>query len=190
MKSWLDLFNLFMPITGDNLIRGQLLVVTVACAGLTLVIVALMVMWKISRDLQVSTVIYSLGLIAVLWVLWYLAYAGHVILSISVIVVMLVIILAGDVFRYRTEPLATSGFMLPITIAASGLGLIAGLTTAAFCTAIVWLFAYGERHGWFREQHERRRSYLTYNGPVLTVFYFFVGLISSVGFDYLRVLLR
>lgn len=186
MITWLEWLESWLPTTLDRVARGQAAIVLIACAALTLVIIALLIMWKISRDLEGVTVLAAIVMIALLWGLWWLAYSGYVIWAILGLVGLLLAILSADVFVYRSEPLAASGYMVPIVIAATGLGMGWGIAIAVLSTGIVWLFATGERLGWYRGQRERRRSYLTYNAPTLTVLYLLVAAISGVWFEYLQ----
>lgn len=169
-----------LPATKDALTRGRAGLVIATCLGLTVAVVGLILTWIVSGDLQGETVVAGAVLIAVLAGLGALARAGRALLATWLLVILLTLLTTADVAAYGMASTASAGFMVPIVLAACGLGLWPGLVIATFSAAVAWLLAWAENAGWYEPLLPPDISHLTFDAPALTVLFLLVALIVGL----------
>ena len=72
-----EIWTRLLPVTSDALLRRQAELVIVTCLFLIAILTALVVFWRLTRDLEIKTVLGFSGLGLLLAGLIALAHAGH-----------------------------------------------------------------------------------------------------------------
>lgn len=178
------ILNWLLPATDDVLLRGRAGLVIVTCFGVAIALVSLTIVWAITRDLQKQTVVASTVLLVLLTGIGVLARRGSVPLATWLLILLLVVIIAAEVYMYGVASLPASALVLPILVAAYGVGLVAAFGIAALGSTYIWLLAWGEQAGWYTPQLGCDISHLTFNAPGLTVLFLVVALTTGAWSDY------
>ncbi len=179
--NWLNMvWEWLLPDTEDVLVRGRAGLVIATGLGLTVAVVALILTWLASGDLQGETVVAGAIFVAVLAGLGTLARAGRATLAAWLLVILLTLLIAADVAAYGVASTASAGFMVPIVLAACGLGFWPGLGVAGGSSAMAWLLAGAENAGWYEPFLPPDISHLTFDAPALTVLFLLVALIVGL----------
>lgn len=123
-----------LPKNPDNaLARGRAGLVMAACLGLAIAVLALLLVWLISGDLQVETVVGSLVFILVLAGISALARDGRAGLAAWALIILLVLLITVDAASYGLGSPAAAAYFVPVVLAACSVGLVAGIGVALFC---------------------------------------------------------
>jgi hypothetical protein len=173
-------FRLYPTNLEDTLTRARAGLVTAACLGLSAAIAFIVLFWIFSGSLEdVETPFIAAAFILLLLGNAALARRGRVTLATWLLVGLLMVLLILDVGSYGVGSPSSAGFVIPIVLAACGLGLWPGLGMAALGSATVWVVAWGETTGcWYGAPAPM--DHLTFSAPALTIIFALCGLI--VGF--------
>ncbi len=178
--NWFQLtWEWLLPATDDLLVRGQAGLVIATCLGLIVTLFALVLTWRISGDLQTGTVIFHTILALFLVSISLLAHAGSVSLAAWLLVLLLLLSVTSVVFPYGVASASATGYLIPIALAASSLGLWSGFGIAGFSSVVIWLLAWGERAGWYKPKLPPHSFHLTFNAPTLTTIFLLMALITG-----------
>ena len=176
LKSW----EWLLPDTDDTLARGRAELAIVTCLGLVAMLLALILTWLASGDLQGETVVagffFSLLMVGIVG----LARTGRVGLAIWLLVILLVVLITVDVAAFGLGSPAAAAYFVPVVLAACGSGLLAGIGVALFGSIAVWMIAWSASVGWYQPLIAFDISHLTFNAPLFTALLLLVALI--VGF--------
>lgn len=161
--------------------RQQVRLVTVTSISLILAMAALILTWIISGDLEMITVL-AFGILALILVgITLLARRQHSTLAIGSLIVLLLLLVSADVAAYQLDSVSVAFYTVPIVLAATGLGMRAGLATAGVSALVIWLLAWAEVIGLLPISQPLDISHLTFSAPALTVIFLLVALISGLG---------
>ncbi len=169
-----------LPDTDDALVRGRAGLVIVTCSGLIVMLLALILTWLVSGDLQGETVVGSFLLSLVLLGIAALARRGRVGPANWLLVILLVVLITVDVAAFGLGSPAAAAYFVPVVLAACGSGLLAGIGVALFGSVSVWMIAWSASVGWYEPWIAFEASHLTFNAPLFTALLLLVALI--VGF--------
>jgi hypothetical protein len=169
-----------LPNVDDALVRGRAGLVIVTCLGLMVMLLALILTWLVSGDLQGETVVGSFLLSLVLLGIAALARTGRVGLAICLSVILLVALITVDVAAFGLGSPAAAAYFVPVVLAACGSGLLAGIGVALFGSIAVWMIAWSASVGWYEPWIAFEDSHLTFSAPFFTALLLLVALI--VGF--------
>ncbi len=164
----------------DALARGRAGLVMAACLGLALAMLALLLVWLISGDLQVETVAGTLVFLLALAGIAALARRGRGRLAAWMLIVLLALLVTADAASYGLGSPAAAAYAIPVALTACTVGLVAGIGVASFSALATWVIAWGATSGWYRPLIPAEPSHLTFNAPFYTVLLLLVALI--VGF--------
>ena len=179
------LWEWLLPDTEQVLVHGRAGLVIAACLALTAAVVALILTWIVSGDLQRETAVAGAVFILLLVGIGALARRGRVSLATWTLVILLTLVITTDVMPYGLGSPAAAAYVIPITLAACGLGLWAGIGVAVFGSVAAWLVAWATTAGWYEPWELVDISHLTFNAPALTVIFLIVALIVGVWTRYL-----
>jgi hypothetical protein len=174
-----------LPSTESSLARGRAGLVLATSLAVSGAIVFLILAWLISGDLQWQTVVAGAVFVALLAGVAGLARAGRTTTATWTLVGLLTLVITADVVPFGVGSLAAAGYVIPIVIAACGLGLGAGLGVAAFGAAVAWMVAGTTTAGWYQPLVPLEISHLTFNAPVLTAIFGTVALVTGLWTRYL-----
>jgi len=152
----------------------------ITAAGLAITLVALLLLWIITRTLEYkSTIAMIVVLVVVLAGIVGLAIV-HILLAAILLVVLSLLILTYWVWTYGPASASSAAYVIPIALASS-LNLWAGLATAVVSSAIMWGISYATETGRLKPEVECQPSaYLTFDAPLLTcVFVLLAVLVGS-----------
>ena len=166
-----------LPDTDDILVRGRAGLVIGTCLGLVAMLLALILIWLASGDLQGETVVGSFLLSLVLLGIATLARGGRVGLAIWLLVILLVVLITVDVAAFGLGSPAAAAYFVPVVLAACGSGLLAGIGVALFGSVPLWVIAWLASVGWYEPLAGFEISHLTFNAPLLTTLLLLVALI-------------
>ncbi|MBU0491011.1 MAG: hypothetical protein KKA73_15900 [Chloroflexi bacterium] len=174
------------PAASDVLARGRAGLVIATCLGLVGAIAALLLAWVITGDLEGVTVAASVVVVALLAGLGALARRpGRSALAVWLLASLLVVLVALSTAPYGVASSGSAAHLLPIVLAACGLGLEAGLAVAGVSVTLVWLVAVAEVAGWYEPLLPIDISHLTFDAPTLTVVFLLAALIAGAWSRYL-----
>lgn len=176
-----------LPDTEDALVRGRAGLVIATGLGLTAAIGGLVLTWIISGDLQWETPVAGAIFILLLTAIGALARTGRATLAAWTLVTLLMLLITADVAYYGVGSTSAAAYVIPITLAACGLGWWAGLGVAGVSAAWVWLLAGAEAAGGYTPALPPADYHLTLSAPVLTVLFLAVALIAGLWSRYLSV---
>jgi hypothetical protein len=179
-----------LPDTGDVLTRARAALVIATCLGLAISILALILTWLISRDLQVETAIAGTILIGLLAGIAALACSGRVTAATWILILLLTLLITLTTAPYGLGSPTSVAYAIPAVLAACGLGLWAGLGIATLGSAIIWLVAWATTSGLYEPWSAVDISHLTFNAPAMTVILMLVTLIAGVYTRYLERAIR
>lgn len=174
-----------LPPTASRLERGRAGLVLATSLALGVAILFLIFIWLVSGDLQWETAVAGTIFIALLAGIGALARAGQTSAATWALVGLLTLVITADVVPFGAGSLAAAGYVIPITVAACGLGLWAGLGIAAFGAGVAWLVAWAATAGWYQPLVAPEISHLTFNAPALTAIFGIVGLVVGLWTRYL-----
>ena len=161
--SWFELvWTWLLPAIKDILLQGRVGLVIVTCLALTIGIIALLLTWFISGHLQKNTVLGAVVFTLILASIGALAHGGEAWLATWVLVGLLIIIISVVTVAFGVGSLSNVAYVIPIVLAASGLGFWAGLGVASIASTIIWLSAWAEIVGWYKPLLPRHSWQLTY----------------------------
>ena len=123
-----------------------------------------------------GTAVASTALSIVLVGIGLLARNGRSRVAIWILVGLLMVMIALDSSSFGLSSPGAAAFVLPVVLAACGLGLWSGLGTALVATAVTWLVGWGTTAGWYEPYALVDISHLTFNAP----FYSVVLLVTAV----------
>jgi len=170
-----------MRTTNTTHQRQQARLVTATGISLILAMAALILTWMISGDLEMITV-FAFGILALILVgIMRLARSHHSTLATGLMVVLLLLLVSADVAAYQLDSVSVAFYTVPIVLAATGLGMRAGLAIAGVSSLVIWLLAWTEVAGLLPTSQPPDISHLTFDAPALTVIFLLVALISGLG---------
>ncbi len=178
------------PRTEDTLARGRAGLVMATCLGLALAMLALLLVWLISGDLQVETVAGTLVFILLLAGIWVLARRGRGRLAAWALIALLALLITVDAASYGLGSPAAAAYFVPVVLAACTVGLVAGIGLALFGSLATWSIAWGTLSGWYQPFLPAEPSHLTFNAPLYTVLLLLVALIVGSWSRYIGAVLR
>lgn len=180
-----DAWKTMLPPTESDLDRGRAGLVLATSLALSGAVVFLILTWLISGDLQWQTVVAGTIFVALLAGVAALARGGRIAAATWALVGLLTLLITADVIPYGAGSLAAAGYVVPIVIAACGLGLEASLGIAAFGATAIWLAAWAATAGWYQPLVPPEISHLTFNAPALTAIFGILALVVGLWTRYL-----
>lgn len=176
-----------LPPIADPWLRGQAGLVMVTCLGIGGAAWSLVLAWLISGDLEGETAVAALIFTLILGGL--LALTRHrPVIALWLLVGLLLLLITLDVSSYGLGSPAAASFFLPVTLAACGLGLGAGLVVAGVSTAVIWLTAIAAALNWYTPYVVYEESHLTFTAPFLTVLIWVIALLVGYWIRFLHAL--
>ena len=109
-----------------------------------------------------------------------LARSGRATAALWTLIGLLLVLVTLNLVGYSIASTSSAAYVLPILLAACGLGLKAGLGVAGISAACAWGLAWGEVAGWMPTSSPPDISRLTFDAPALTVIFFLAALIVGV----------
>jgi hypothetical protein len=161
--------------------RRVAMLVILTCAAIALGALALIITWIVSGDLELETVAAAGILFLILAGLVVLALRGGGRAALLILAVLLFALVAADLSEYGLHSSMASAFLIPILLAACGLGMRAGFAAALACSAFGWLLAGAENAGWIATSYPADISHLTFDAPALTVVFLLCAAIAGYG---------
>ncbi len=175
------LWGRLLPATQDGLARRRAELAIAACLGLAAAIAFILSVWIVSGSLeQIETVWLGGGLVLVLGGLALLARSGRATAALWALVGLLVVLVTLSLVGYSLASTTSAAYVLPILLAACGLGFGAGLGVAGVSTVCAWGLAWAEVSGWMPTSAPPDISRLTFDAPALTVIFLLTALIAGV----------
>jgi hypothetical protein len=167
------------------LVRGRARLIVASCLGLATAVLALLLVWLISGDLQMVTVVGSLAFILLLAGIFALARNARVALAARLLVALLVLLITADAAIFGLGSPAAASYFVPVVLAACSMGFSAGMGVALFGSVAVWLIACGASARWYEPLIPFEPSHLTFNAPLFTVLFLLIALIVGLWSRYL-----
>ena len=166
--------------TQEQITAVKARILTIACLGLGLAVVAVIGGWAVTGTLEDwETVVGGLVFIALLAGLARLARRGHPVLAGCILAGFLFILVSADVAYYGLGSPSAMAFLLPVLLVSCLLGLRPGLASAAFCALVVFAVAWASLYGGFEVAIPAEVSHLSYNAPVISVILLFSAGLSG-----------
>jgi hypothetical protein len=172
-------------MTDDWLNTGRTKLVFWTCGGLIVAACALVLVWLISGDLEGETAVATAILSAILVGINLLARNGRSRVAIWILVGLLMLLIVIDTSSFGLSAPGSAAFVIPIVLAACGLGLWSGIGTALTATAVVWLVAWATTAGWYEPYGLVEISHLTFNAPFYSVVFMITAVIVGSWMQYL-----
>ena len=170
-----------LPATDDVLKRSRAELTIATCLGLSAAIGFILIIWIISRSLeQIETDFAGLVLVVIFGGIGALARSGRATAALWTLIGLLLVLVTLNLVGYSIASTSSAAYVLPILLAACGLGLKAGLGVAGISAACAWGLAWGEVAGWMPTSSPPDISRLTFDAPALTVIFFLAALIVGV----------
>ncbi len=166
-----SLWNRLLPSDMPPLTRARAGLVMITNLALAVALLALILTWLISGDLQRETVIAGLVFCAILAGIVRLAQIGQTRWATWLLIVLLEIVVGLDVAAYGAGEPGAAAFFVPILLAACGVGMRAGLAIAAVSSCAVWASAWAAYAGWYQPELAFELSHLTFNAPMYMVLF-------------------
>ena len=166
-----------LPNTDDTLVRSRVGLVIVTCSGLVVMLLALILTWLVSGDLQGETVVAGFILSLLMVGIVSLARTGRVGLATWLLVILLMVLITADVAAFGLGSPAAAAYFVPVVLAACGLGFLPGIGVALFGSVSVWIIAWLASVGWYEPLAGFEISHLTFNAPLFTALLLLVALI-------------
>ena len=175
------LWEWLLPNTDNVLTRGRAELTVATCLGLAAAIGFILIFWVVSGSLeQIATVFAGLVLVLIFGGLGALARSGRATAALWALVGLLLALVTLNLVGYSIASTTSAAYVLPILLAACGLGLKAGLGVAGVSAACAWGLAWGEVAGWLPVSTPPDISRLTFDAPALTVIFVLAALIAGV----------
>lgn len=156
--------------------KGRTKLLFWTCGGLIAAAWALVLVWLISGDLEGETAVACAVFTFILVGIGLLAWNGRSRAATWILVGLLMVLIALDSSSFGLSTPGAAAFVLPVVLAACGLGLWPGIGAALAATAVTWLVGWGTTAGWYEPYGLVDISHLTFNAP----FYSVVFLVTAV----------
>ena len=173
-------WHFLMPPTADRLEYGRAGLLLATCLSLLAAMAILILTWLLSGDLEGATVGAALVMAAILAGLIWLARGGRAELAIWLLVGLLFLLVTADTIGYGLGSPAAAAYLISITLAACGLGLVAGLGVAGVAAAVVWGTAVAAQAGWYTPEIPFDLWHLTFSAPLFMVLFGVVALVVGL----------
>ena len=177
-------------MTEDWLSKGRSKLLFWTCGSLIVAAWALVLVWLISGDLEWETAVASTILTFVLVGIGLLARNGRSRAATWILVSLLLVLIALDSSSFGLSSPGAAAFVMPVVLAACGLGLWSGLGTALVATAVTWLVGWGTTAGWYEPYGLVDISHLTFNAPFYSVIFVVTAVIVGGWTRYLTNLIN
>ncbi len=174
-----SIWQSLLPDAEDALLRGRAGLIAITCLGLMAMALALILVWFITGDLAVETVLLGILLSLLLAGIMALARTGRVRLATWLLLGLLLLLITADAASFGLGSPAATAYVIPVLLAACGLGLPASLGVALFGSGAVWLIAWGAFAAWYEPWEPFAVWHLTFTAPFLTVVLWLVALIAG-----------
>lgn len=153
---------------------AQVRIVTFACTGVGLALIAIIGGWAITGTLEDwETVVGGLILIGLLAGLAILARRGHPSLSALLLSGLLFVMVSADIVYYGLGSPSVAGLLLPVLLIVCTFGLKPGLAAAALAAAVLFGIAWSSLNGILETAVPAVESHLSFTAPVISVIMFF-----------------
>lgn len=149
--------------------KGRTKLLLWTCAGLIVSAWALVLVWLISGDLAWETAVASAVFTLILVGIGLLAWNGRSWAATWILVALLMVLIATDSSSFGLSAPGSAAFVIPVVLAACGLGFWSGIGTAVVATTVVWLTAWGSTAGMYEPYGRVEISHLTFNAPFYSV---------------------
>jgi hypothetical protein len=169
----------WLPNTTDPLLLGRAKLILATCAGLILAAWGLVLVWLISGDLQIETVIVMIVFSVILLGLVWVSHSGRVMLTAWLLIVLLGLAIISDAVYYGLGAPGIFAFVLPIVLAACLIGLAGGMIVAMIGAIAVWGVAVGAMQGWLDVAVPFQMDHLTFNAPLISIVLLLAALIAG-----------
>jgi hypothetical protein len=184
------LTRLLPKSTDDALARGRAGLVMVTCTGLALALLALLLVWLISGDLELVTATGAFIFILVMAGIAALARRGRGRLAAWVLIGLLTLLMTANAASFGLGSPSVAAYVLPVVLAACAIGFGAGIGLAAFSSLATWAIAWSTLAGWYQPIIPAEPSHLTFSAPLYTVLLLLVALITGAWSHYMISILR
>ena len=175
------LLERLLPKTDGRADRARAALVLVTCGAVILASLAMILFWVFTGSLEeVSTAVADAVLIIILFGMILLVRRGYTRLALWLLIALLTFLTLDISTMYGVNTLSSSGFLLPIILAACGAGLWAGLALALVGSLGMWIIAFASLTGALQPWIPFEVSNLTFDAPFLTVLFFLVAFILGV----------
>ncbi len=153
---------------------AQVQIVTFACAGVGLAVIAIIGGWAITGTLEDwETVVGGLILGGLLAGLAIMARRGHPSLSAVLLSGLLFVLVSADIVYYGVGSPSVAALLLPVLLIACTFGRKPGLAAAALSTAAVFGIAWASLNGMLETALPSVESHLSFTTPAISVILFF-----------------
>ncbi len=153
---------------------AQVQIVTFACAGVGLAVIAIIGGWAITGTLEDwETVVGGLILGGLLAGLAIMARRGHPSLSAVLLSGLLFVLVAADIVYYGVGSPSVAALLLPVLLIACTFGRKPGLAAAALSAAAVFGIAWASLNGMLETALPSVESHLSFTAPAISVILFF-----------------
>lgn len=166
-----SLWNRLLPSKTPPLTRGRAGLIVITCLSMAGAILALILTWLLSGDLQIETVIAGLVFCIILAGIARLAQVGRTGLAAWLLIALLEILVGLDVAAYGAGEPGAAAFFIPILLAACGVSLWAGVGIALISSVVVWVTAWAAYADWYQPELAFELSHLTFNAPMYMVLF-------------------
>lgn len=167
------------PLPDEPAARRIAGLVRLTCAAIAIGVLALILVWLLTGDLQIESVAAGAVLLAVLGGLAWLATHGREHAALWILTALLFVLIAADAAEYGLHSSMAAAFLIPILLVAGGFGSRAGFGAALVCSAYGWILAAAETGGWFPLPYVADISHLTFDAPALTVIFLLCAAIAG-----------
>jgi hypothetical protein len=174
-----------LPVSVDAMMRGRAGLVIGTCLALLVAMAFMIVIWRLSGDLQRATVLWAGGLALLLAGLMGLAHVGLPDWAAWGLIGLLLAGLSVDMATFGVGSLGSSAYVVPLILAACLWGKGPSLVLAGLGSVVIWALAWAEYSHRFKPRLGREVSHLTFNAPALTVLYWLVAGMVGAWVDYL-----
>jgi hypothetical protein len=179
-----------LPTTNDPLPAGRAKLILATCAGLILAIWGLVLVWLISGDLQIETVVIMIVFSIMLLGIVVVSRSDRTPLAAWLLIALLGFVTIYDTTYYGLGSPDIVSFVLPIILAACLIGLTAGMITAVIGAIATWGIAVGAMQGWLNVAIPFQMDHLTFNAPMISIIFLLVALIVGWWSRYTSALIR
>lgn len=163
---------------------AQVQIVTFACGGIGLAVIAIIGGWAITGTLEDwETVVGGLILGGLLAGLAILARRGHPSLSALLLSGLLFVLVAADIVYYGLGSPSVAALLLPVLLIACTFGRKLGLAAAALAAAAMFSIAWASLNGLLESAVPAVESHLSFTAPVLSVILFFCAGLAGTAVD-------
>ncbi|MBN1372645.1 MAG: hypothetical protein JW987_11960 [Anaerolineaceae bacterium] len=165
----------------------QARIVTVACLGVGLAVIAIVGGWALTGTLtDWETVVGGLFILGILAGLAALARKGRPGLAAGLLAGMLFLLVGADVAYYGLGSPSAMAFLLPVLLVALVIGLMPGLGVATLAAVVVFGVAWASLNGMIAVETLVDESHLSYNAPVVSVILLFCAGLAGTAVEAYR----